>query len=194
MVELDGEFADRQRLEHRRDHRGDLGIVARRQRILADHVDVALVELAEAAALRAFAAIHALHLVAAEREREFVFVFGDVARQRHRQVEAQCQFRQDGSWPAIRADFGRRLLQRPRRLHEIHLPFGLAARLGQQHVGQLEHRRFHRQEAEALEGQADRVEHALERDLVTGQQLHDPGRRAGLDQDRTPGECASRTV
>ena len=93
VVELDGELADRQRLEHRRDHRRDLGVVARRQRILADHVDVALVELAEAAALRALAAIHALHLVAAEREREFVFVLGDVARQRHGEVEAQRQFR-----------------------------------------------------------------------------------------------------
>jgi hypothetical protein len=37
------------------DHRRDLGIEADAQRILADHVDVALVELAEAAALRALA-------------------------------------------------------------------------------------------------------------------------------------------
>jgi hypothetical protein len=55
-------------LEHRVDHRRDLGVVADRQRILADHVDVALVELAEAAALGALAAVDALDLVAAERE------------------------------------------------------------------------------------------------------------------------------
>ena len=59
------------------------------QRVLADHIDVALVELAETPALRALAAIHALHLIAAEREREIVFMFGDVAGQRHGQVEAQ---------------------------------------------------------------------------------------------------------
>src|SRR3546814_3769464 len=78
----------------------------------------------------------------------------------------------------------------PRRLHEIHLPLGLAAGFGQQHVRQLEYRGLHRQEAEAFESQADRVQHALERDLVTGQQLHDPGRGAGLDQGGTPGEYA----
>ena len=34
---------------------------------------------------------------------------------------------------------------------------------------------------------ADRVQHALEGDLVAGQQLHDPGRRAGLDQAENSG-------
>src|SRR3546814_15664207 len=79
-------------------------------------------------------------------------------------------------------------------LHKIHLPLCLAAGRGQQRVRQLEYRGLHRQEAEAFESQADRVLHVLERDLVTGQQLHDPGRGAGLDQGGTPGEYASRTV
>src|SRR3546814_6425040 len=68
--------------------------MARRQRVLADHVDVALVELAETPALGALAAVHALHLVAAERERQLVLVLGHVARQRHRQVEAQRELGQ----------------------------------------------------------------------------------------------------
>jgi hypothetical protein len=69
VVELDGEGTDRQFGEQRVDHRRDLGIATHAERVLADHVDVALVELAEAAALRALAAIHALDLVAAERGR-----------------------------------------------------------------------------------------------------------------------------
>ena len=76
------------------DDRRDFGVVAWRQRILADHVDIALVELTEATALGAFATVHALHLVATERERQFMLVFGHVARQRHGQVEAQRQLRQ----------------------------------------------------------------------------------------------------
>ncbi len=86
--------------EHRVDHRRDLGVVARRQRVLADHVDVALVELAEAAALRALAAVDALDLVAAEREGQVVLVLGHVARQRHGQVEAQRQLRQAFACPS----------------------------------------------------------------------------------------------
>ena len=176
VVELDGERADVEFGEHRVDHRRDLGVEAHAQRVLADHVDVALVELAEAAALRALAAVHALHLVAAERERQFVLVLGDVARQRHGQVEAQRQF-----GLAFALPFGG-LAERTGGLHEIDLALGLAAGLGQQDVGQLHHRRFHRQEAETLVIAADHVQHALEGDLVGGQQLHDPGRGAGLDQ------------
>ncbi len=94
VVELHGEIADLQFREHRMNHRHHLGVKADAQRILAHHVDVALVELAETPALGALAAVHALDLVAAERERQFMFMFGHVARQRHGQVEAQRQFGQ----------------------------------------------------------------------------------------------------
>jgi hypothetical protein len=93
MVEMDGEVAEGQVLEDRRDHRRDLRVEARRQRVLADHVDIALVELAVPPALRPLAAVHPLHLVAAEGKGELVFMFGDIARQRDREVEAQRQFR-----------------------------------------------------------------------------------------------------
>ena len=178
VVELDRERADRQLGEHRVDHRRQLRIVAHAECVLADHVDVALVELAEAAALRAFAAVHTLHLVAAERERELVLVLGNVARQRHGQVEAQRQLRR-----AVNFALGG-ILERAGGLHEVHLPLGLAAGLGQQHLGQLHHRRLHRQEAKPLEIAADRVQHALEGNLVGRQQLHDPGRGTRLDQAR----------
>ena len=175
VVELDGELADRQLGEHGMDHCRNLGVVAHRQRVLADHVDVALVELAEPAALRALAAVDPLHLIATERKRQIVLVLGDIARQRHGQVEAQRQLRR-----AIAAR--RRFFKRARRLDEVHLPLGLPARLGQQHLRQLHDRRLHRQKAETLVVAADDVEHPLEGNLVTGQQLHDPGRRTRLDQ------------
>jgi hypothetical protein len=159
------------------DHRQHLGVVTDAQRVLADDVDVALVELAEAAALGALAAVHALHLVAAEREAQFVLVLGHVARQRHGQVEAQRHLRQ-----AAGRALGRGIGQRAGGLDEIHLPLGLAAGLGQQHVGQFEYRGFHRQEAEAFVVAADDVEHALEGDLLARQQLHDAGRGTGPDQ------------
>ncbi len=121
IVEPDGERADRQIAEHAVDHRRNFGVVADRQRVLADHVDVALVELAEASALRALAAVHALDLVAAERETQIVLVLGDVARQRHGQIEAQREFRRL-SPSSVR-------VKRTGRLHEIYLALGLAARL-----------------------------------------------------------------
>ncbi|EEF93361.1 hypothetical protein CATMIT_02012, partial [Catenibacterium mitsuokai DSM 15897] len=187
VVELDGEGADVELGEHRVDAGRQLGVVAHAEAVLADHVDVALVELAVAAALLALAAVDALHLIAAERERQLCLVLGHVTRQRHGQVEAQRQLRR-GAAVAFLCVVGARASG----LDEIHLTLGLAAGLGQQHLGQLHHRRFHRQEAEAFEIAADRVEHALERDLVTGQQLHDPGRGARLDQDRLRNHCKRR--
>ena len=172
VVQLDGEIAHAQLGEHRVDDGGHLGVMAHAERVLADHVDVALVELAEAAALGTLAPVHALDLVAPEREGQVVFVLGHVAGQRHGEVEAQGQF---GLAALFKGAGG---------LHEIHLPLGFAAGFGQQHFGQLENRRFHRQEAEAFIVAADDVQHALEGNLVTGQQLHDPGRGAGLDQGR----------
>jgi hypothetical protein len=74
------------------------------------------------------------------------------------------------------------LAERAGGLHEVDLALGFAAGLGQQHLGQLEYRRFHRQEAEALEIAPDHVQHALEGDLLARQQFHHAGRGAGLDQ------------
>ncbi len=45
----------------------------------------------------------------------------------------------------------------------------------QQHVGELEHRRLDGQEPEPLEAAADRIEHAVERDLLRRQELDTPG-------------------
>jgi hypothetical protein len=183
MVELYGEIANRQPFEHGRDDRRDFGIESRRQVVFSDNVDVALVELTETAALGTLTTINALHLVAAEWKRQFVLMFGHVACQRHSQVETQGQLRQ-----AVGCTF----FQRASGLHEIHLPLGLASGLCQQDLGQLHHRRFHWQEAKTLKGLADRVQHPLESDLVAGQQLHDPGRRAWFDQGHGSGTVSSQ--
>ena len=151
------------------DDRRDLGVVAHRQRILADDVDVALVELAEAPFLRALAAVHALDLVAAERKRQLVLVLGHITGQGHGQVKAQRQFGRAA------------LLQRAGRLHEIDLALGLAAGLGQQHLGKFEYRGFDRLEAETAVIAADDLEHVVEGALFAGQQFQGAGRGTGLD-------------
>ncbi len=141
VVQLHLEVADAQLGEHRMDHRQDFGVVTDAQRILADHVDIALVELTEAPALRTLAAVHALHLITTEWKAQVVLVLGDIARQRHGQVEAQCKLGQPtvlGTLVGGRCGIG----QRAGGLYEIHLALGLAAGLGQQHIGQLEHRGF----------------------------------------------------
>ena len=58
---------------------------------VADDVDVGLIELAEAAALGALAAVDLADLIAAEGEGEVVVVQGHILGQRHRQVKAQRQ-------------------------------------------------------------------------------------------------------
>ena len=67
------------------DHQRRLDVGGDRQR--ADRVEVALHELAVAAALRVLAAPHRGDVVALERRAQLVDVLGDEARQRHRQVE-----------------------------------------------------------------------------------------------------------
>jgi len=96
IVELHGEIADAQLGEHGVDDRQHFSVITDVQRILADHVDVALVELAETAPLRTFAAVDPLHLVAAEREGQLMFVLGHVSGQRHGEIETQRHFRQRG--------------------------------------------------------------------------------------------------
>ena len=57
----------------------------------ADHVDVGLHELAEAAFLRTLATPHLLNLPALERERQRTRVLDHIPAQRHGQIEMQAQ-------------------------------------------------------------------------------------------------------
>jgi hypothetical protein len=101
--------------------------VSERQFVAVDDVDVALIELPIATPLGPLAPVDTLDLGAPEREHEIVFVLGHVAGQRNGEVEAQRQV-------------GVALFEGSGRLHEIDLPLGLAAGLGEEDVGALEDR------------------------------------------------------
>ena len=57
---------------------------------VADDVDVGLIELAEAAALCALAAVDLADLEAAEREGQLAVVLRDILRERYGEVKAQA--------------------------------------------------------------------------------------------------------
>ncbi len=88
VVEVNGEGPDAEVAKDAINDRRQLGVVADRERIFADDVDVALVEFAKAPRLVALAAVDPLHLVAPKGEGEIGFVLGDVARERHGEIEA----------------------------------------------------------------------------------------------------------
>src|SRR5688572_34512 len=73
--------------EHIGGGREDLGLDGHRRR--TDGVDVALIELAKTALLRAVGAPDGLNLVALEELRQLRSVFGHHARKRHRHVVAE---------------------------------------------------------------------------------------------------------
>ena len=69
----------------------ELHLIVRRERAVADHVDVGLHELAETPFLRALAPPHLLNLPAFERERQRAGMLHHVPAQRNRQVEVQAE-------------------------------------------------------------------------------------------------------
>ena len=170
VAEMDREIADAQFLENLDDDGGQFGVIGGIELVLADDVDIALVEFTEPAALRPLAAIDALHLVAAEREGQLMLMLRHVAGEGDGEVEAQGQFR---LMP---------LLQAAGALDEIDLLLGLAAGFGQQHVLDFEHRRFDRHEAEPLIAAPDDVQHVLEDHLLAREQFQGAGGGAGLNQ------------
>ena len=135
---------------------GDLSVVRDVKLAIADDVNIRLIELAEAAALRALAAIDLSDLETAERESEVGIMQGNVFRQRHRQVEAKGQ---------VAVALG----------ETVDLLFSLAAALGEQHVGRLDGGRVQRREAVEAVGSAENFHHGFQLGLRPGQQLHEAG-------------------
>ena len=134
----------------------DLGIVCDVELAVADDVDICLIELAEAAALRALAAIDLSDLETAERESEVGIMQGNVFRQRHRQVEAKGQ---------VAVALG----------ETVDLLFSLAAALGEQHIARFDDGRVERGEAIDAVGRAQHLHKALHLGLRRGKQLHKAG-------------------
>ena len=98
------------------DDGGNLRLVDDVQLAVADDVDVGLIELAEAAALGALAAVHLADLIAAEGEGQLAVVQRHILGQRYGQVKAQGQ---------VAVALG----------EAVDLLLGLAAALGQQDLG-----------------------------------------------------------
>ena len=125
VVHADAKAVQAQARECVVDDGRDLGLVQNIERTVADDVDIRLIKLAEAAALRALAAPDLADLIAAERERELAVIGRDVLRQRHREVKTQGEVA-----VALR--------------ETVDLLFRLAAALGQQHLGRLDGGRVER--------------------------------------------------
>ena len=138
------------------DDGGDLRLVGDIQLAVADHVDIGLIELPEAAPLGALTAIDLADLIAAEGEAQLIVVQRHILGQGHRQVEPQGQ---------VGVALG----------EAIDLLLGLAAALGQQHLAGLDQRGIQRSKAVQGIGFAENVHHPLHLLLGRGQQLHKPG-------------------
>ena len=160
VVDADAELADRHFLEHAVDHARDFRFGEVGELLATDDVDVALVELAPPPlfCLRRLAAPDALDLVAAERKRELALAHRDVARERHRQVEAQRAL--GGGLVVVGLGEARERVD-----------FLLHAALRGQHLAALGRRRLDRQEAVELEVATDDVDQPVEVQLVLRQVL-----------------------
>ncbi len=168
VVYPDDEPADADLRKDRLDYAGDFGIGQQAQRSVADHVDVALVEFAEPPGLRPLAAPHLLDLIAAERKGEFGEMLGDVAGQRHGEVEMQRHL-------------GGGVLARPGGQPRQGINLLLHHALGRQHLLALDRRGLDRREAEPLELGADHPEQPLLDQLLLRQPLRKAADRLGFD-------------
>ena len=160
VIDADHELADRHLAKHAVDDARDLGFGEVGKRLAIDHVDIALVELAEAAALhlRVLAAPDALDLIAPEGKGELALAHRHVASERHREIEAQRALR-------------RRLVVLVGGEARERVDLLLGAALGGEHLDPLGRRRLDRQEAEALEVAADELDERVELELVLRQEL-----------------------
>ena len=140
------------------------------QAIDVDDVDVRLRELAESALLRALAAPHLLHLVAAQREIQTRRVLHDEAREGHGEVEVQRQ-RILVARLAVQAAYGVHLL--------VDLP------LAQEYVDRLHAAGLQGGEAVELEDAAHRVEHLELDEAAFGEPLRE-SRQAGRARHHRP--------
>ena len=82
VIDVNRELAESKLLENIVNYRWEFRIG--RHAFRTNHINVALVEFAETASLGSLGAVHFANLVTPEREDQLTFMFGDIARQRHR--------------------------------------------------------------------------------------------------------------
>ena len=149
---------------------GQLGLGQHRR--LADHVDVALIELPVPAALRPVRPPHRSHLQRPERHRQRRVVVPVEPGQRHGQVVAQAQVDELAQRRA-----GRHLRRQPAPQHLEDQLLVVAALAAAQPVDVLQRRRLDPLVAEPPVHRGDRLEHMITDSDVSGQQVpHSPGR------------------
>ncbi len=149
-----------------------------RHRRRAQHVDVALHELAEAAVLRALGAPHRAELIALEDGRQLAAMGRIVARERDGQVEAE---RQIGEVGPARGDGALELGAALQHLeHELLV---LAAALPEKHAHALHRRRVHALEAEGLVRLADASQELVAPAILRRQEVAESARSGELGHD-----------
>ncbi len=159
------EVLEAQLVEHLGDRRQHLDLDDRRGR--ADGVDVALVELAEAAPGRPVGTPDRLNLVPLEELRQLRLVLGHHPRQRHGQVVPQGQIRRAA----------RLVLAALEDLEDQLVAF--LAVLPEQRLDVLDRRRLQRLEAIALVHAADHADHVLAPAHVLREEVAHAARRLG---------------
>ena len=168
IVDANGEFREADFGEQLADDEDDLGIGG--DAFGADRVEVALHELAEAAALRVFAAPDAGDVVALERRAEFADVLGGEAGERHGEVEAE-------------ADVAAAVV-----LKAVELLVGFGAAFAEEDFEILEGRRVDRAEAVGAKDAAGRLHDLLARQHGFRQIVAEAFERPGLNSRGRHGE------
>ena len=165
MVDADDEIIESKFDERIRHRPAQLRLHGGRRR--AERIDVALIELAEAAARRPIGSPHRLDLIALEEARQLALILRDDARQRHRQVVAQRK---------IGLAAGLVLAALENLENELVAFFAV---LAEQRLDVLDGRRFERLEAVALVDALDNADDVLAPAHVLRQEVAHAARRFG---------------
>ena len=164
---MDRELRHREPVEDLGHHRGDLGLDVPGEGVLADHVEVRLVELAEAAVLRALATPDLLDLEAPQREGEVVLVLEYVAGQWNGEVEVQPQ----GARLVVPGLFRGVLALGVEAAQHVHLLVDLS--LAQQLLERFDGARLDAREPMQLGHLAEHVDHVLFHETLRGEPLRE---------------------
>ncbi len=163
VVHPDDEFTDTQLRKDAVDDRGHLRVVQQTEILVADHVDIALVELAEPAFLGPFATPDFLDLEAAEREVELPVILRDVPCERNREIEVE------------REVFLHVLVLLVRDQVDAVDLLSVLPCFAEEDILAFDGRRLDGREPEQLVVLGDDALHALEDDLLLRQELSEPG-------------------
>ena len=177
MVDANDEVGEPELPQHVAHGATDFRLDNRRGR--ADGVDVALIELTEAAARRPVGAPDRLDLIALEEPRQLAAMLGDHPRERHRQVVAQGQ-----------VGLARGLVLAAAEHFENELVAFFPVLAGQR-LDVLEGRSLERLEPVPAIGPLDDADHECSATDVVGEEVAHAARRPGVLRHQRPGTHAA---